>query len=344
MKTKRLEKGQANNMILDDISKDYKSIPEIINSTNIYDKTIYKAIERNLENNKIIEKEFVEDGKVIKKYKSAIINDFFSPDHLQMLIDKHKIALKNNDDLAKEPIEKEIYKISENNKIISNFFIDYIFNIIKKEPINNIILLQTLNNISHKLEKKITEENLTRKNKESQIFDKINNYMVFLDGIILDKKIDIEKRIELYKILSNVDIKRTFPLTLNLFTILNNNQRFKGYKRNIHKRYNTEFLMFKNDLIDRILKYYLKNPVDCKSKLYDLLLDSSIENSIRKEIQNICEMTIDPKSIASVKIKPEHMKHIEKQIRKKGISEHQFIQEIIERDIKESKKLKKNDI
>lgn len=339
MKTQRKGKGEVSRLVLSCISKEYKSIKEIAMETDTANSSVDKAIKKLIEEKKVDKNiSSTEEGQSISKYKSLIIDDQFDPDYLKMLVDKYNKSLKDDTRLILPIIEKEMAYICSHNKVLDEAFITFVIGEAKKDPADNVIFLGMLNDISFKLEEDIEENKQVVKRKKL-----IDDSMEFFDSMVLNSTLNIKKRLEIYEVLSNINIKRTFPLTLELFRTLDAKKKFEGYKRNIHKKYSTDFHIFMNVLRDKVYKYYRIDTVDCKSKLLDILADPNLNELIRTELEDICRTTQgDPNQILDLEVTPEDNKFIENECRRRGISYSQFARELLHGAIETRKKITDN--
>jgi hypothetical protein len=169
-----------------------------------------------------------------------------------------------------------------------------------------------------------------KKNDDSYDIGSKDIYQIIkkLESTVLDKNINIDARKTLYNVVSDIDPIGTFDLTLDLYRTLDAKNVFKGYDRKIHKKENTEFLLFRKFLRDRIYKYYLKDQKDCKNKLYNLLCGKNLDHAVKKELEDIYSGLTDPKNIFCFNKTPEQMKTLEDYCCRMGITFDDLLESI----------------
>ena len=112
--------------------------------------------------------------------------------------------------------------------------------------------------------------------------------MKTIEERVLDKNKDAEKRKFLLKSLADCDSQQAFDLTLQLYRKVDTKGTFKGYKKNIHLKQNTEFLFFRDTLRQNIYKHFLHHKKDCLSKLETLRDEKNLSKVVKNELADIC--------------------------------------------------------
>jgi hypothetical protein len=148
---------------------------------------------------------------------------------------------------------------------------------------------------------------------------------------VLDKNQGIEERKVLYDILSGIDPKRTFYLTLELYRRLDVRKDFKGYQKNIHLSQDSEFLFFRDILRTKVYIYYLQYQFNCKIRLENLLAEKTLPLEVKEEIADICSSLTGPESIINIELPIEYKERIEYICRSQGISQEELMDKIVDK-------------
>jgi hypothetical protein len=161
---------------------------------------------------------------------------------------------------------------------------------------------------------------------------KKNNVIKTFDSMILDKNLDIDKRKAMYLMMSDIDPIQTFGVTLELYRTLDTKNVFNGYNKRIHKKENTEFLLFRKFLRDRIYKYYLHDQKDCTSKLRDLLSEKDFDTTVKKEVEDLYSGLTSPENILCFDMTTERKKGLDEYCCRNGITFDELLEEICEKN------------
>jgi len=139
-------------------------------------------------------------------------------------------------------------------------------------------------------------------------------------SIILDKNLDIRQRLNAYIEFSNKHPMKAFPLTLELLVSLDSTRPFKGYRKNLHYKESTEFLLFRKHLRSNINKNFYYKPMEVKSKIHRLRTKKNLEDNVKKEIEDIDDSLTNKKDFLWVDLPFQSKKELDKISRILGIT------------------------
>ena len=198
-------KSEENKFFFNDLNFDSNKIKEIkeLNEAHL-NMNIGYFLNLNYSIKLTIFNDFIEKKKIIKKYSSFLVNNFFSSAKKELILYSDIIKL---------------FTLSHGNKIITTFFDNcYNFkfkrNIFEDDTFNNLLNLYFDNNDSFNAQNEIFfyEEKKSKKVKNTNLFKKykkdIDNFMylyVLFSREIFDKKKILELDVILKKILNNFD-------------------------------------------------------------------------------------------------------------------------------------------
>jgi hypothetical protein len=266
-------------------------------------------------------------GKLMEQQK---LSAEMSNQYLNLLIESYHTAKKKKNKKRISSLEEEMFSICNDYKVTHKCFIDFLIERTKENPLKQEIFLMMLNTILNRLETEASKKKNEDYDNEGDLVAYLDSTMKTFYAMVLDKNRATEERLALYDILSAVDPKRTFDLTLNLYRNLDTKNTFKGYQKKIHMQQDTEFLLFRDLLRIRVYKYYVQNQVGCKTRLQNLLTEKNLDDKIKEEIVDICKSLKGPESVIRVDLPVEYKARIENVCRKEGISLEELMDKIVD--------------
>ncbi|MBN1860409.1 MAG: hypothetical protein JW840_02990 [Candidatus Thermoplasmatota archaeon] len=150
-----------------------------------------------------------------------------------------------------------------------------------------------------------------------------------IEHTILDTTRDAEQRKTAFEHLSQRSPKQAFNLTLTMYKTLDTKTTFKGYKKTIHKKQNTEFLFFRDMMRSTVYNYFRKHPRKCTSQLQRLRKEKNLNKEIKQELSYLCSDLSDPEEILCLDFS-EKLKHsFDSLCRTRGITYDDILSQMI---------------
>lgn len=261
------------------------------------------------------EREDLKKGKTFKdKYYLVALERHANPDKLHGIMELYKKVKKDNNKPLMVELQKEIEDIFLNYNVRDKTFINFIIEEAKQTNQDTHIIRMCLGHLATNLRKAIEAPISTMEYvfnyDEKHLLQIIVSTQDQLEKIIFDRKRSYIERLEIFDTIRQFSTFRIVDIAFKLLSKLDT--REKKYDKaefekqrgiysyssvsfsNNEKEKMTEFQIFEKDVEEVILNYAIRDPDDCKIRLWDLL-STDTDKIIANKINNLLE-TIRAKS------------------------------------------------